>query len=136
MPTPPPDGSKFITEDGSSVEDQTLRNWALHCFNNYVDKDKIPDGEHVLNFVEENPPIYATNSEAKVRADRAVLTATYVVNWKVIPIEFRSYFDRALSRSLTEAAVALIEVGGKPSSLVLPKGANGMIKASLVSSAT
>jgi hypothetical protein len=128
----PPDGSTLTMEDGSLLEEENLKNWALHCFNTYVDKDQISDGEHTFNFLEQNPPIYTTISGNRVRAERIVLTATWGISRKLVPLEFRSYFDRARSRSVTEAGVALIEVGGKSSSLVLSRDETGMIRVSLV----
>jgi hypothetical protein len=117
------------------LESQMINNWALHCFNNYVNRDSLADGEHRLSFVEDNPAIYTTVEGAKIRATRMILTPTYVVDRKFFPFEFRTYFDRARSRSLIDAAVALVEVGGASTNLVLSKDATGVIKVSLIPSA-
>jgi hypothetical protein len=109
-----------------------ISDWALSCFNNYVDKEKIPDGEHTFLFIEDNPPIYTTIRRIRARATRVMFWPTYVLSREFIPLDFRSYFDRAKLQSISDAAVAKVEVGGTPASLVLSKDATGEIKVSVV----
>jgi hypothetical protein len=134
FPSQPSEGSVIMMEDGAPLEGQVANNWALYCFNTYVDKDNIPNGENTLTFVEDNPPIFSTHSGVRMRASRLILIPTYVVDRKFIPLEFKSYFDAAKSRLVTEAAVALVEVGNQSTNLILSKDTTGAIKVSLVPS--
>jgi hypothetical protein len=136
FPEQPPEGTVFTVENGTPLHDQMFRDWALLCFNNYVDKINIPDGQHTFLFVEDNPAIYTTIHGSRVRAIKLLLSPTYGVSRKFIPLEFRSYFDTARSRSVTDAAVARVEVGGTSASLVVSRDTTGAIKVSVVPAPT
>jgi hypothetical protein len=132
FPRDPPVGGRLLLADGNELNDQMLCNWAFHCFNNYVPNRNELIGNSTFSFVENNPPIFCDHNGTRMQAAQLVLNATYSVEQKLVPFEFRSYFDSARSRSVTKAAVARIEVGGKPASMVLSREDTGILKVTIV----
>jgi len=132
FPSNPIEGSRLLLTDGRAIDDQLLRNWAFHAFNNFVPNRNELSGKHTFNFVEKNPAIFADHSGTRMQAVELILNATYSVDHKLVPFEFRRYFDQAKSRSLATTAVARVEVGGKPASMMLSKEESGILKVTIV----
>jgi hypothetical protein len=133
FPHNPGEGSKLILADGTALNEQTLRNWAHHAFNNHVANRNELTGNHTFNFVELNPPIFIEHPGGRVQATELLFSPTYSIDRKLVPFEFRSYFDRAKARSVTTAAVARIDVGGKSASMVLSRDENsGIVTVTIV----
>jgi hypothetical protein len=109
-----------------------ISNWALSSVNAHLRDNHEIVGSYSCKFIDEGPPFYYENEGATIRAHRAVLTATYLIERKLAPFEFRIYFDMAKSRHVTNAAVALIEVGGVPANVVLSQDSSGQIKVFVV----
>jgi hypothetical protein len=129
---PLPEGSTVVYTDGRPFLKEAIGQMALNCFNNYVDKS-IPDGEHEFSFVQANPPLlftYANGIQLPVKM--AKLTAKYAIERVFVPFEIRRYFDMAKNKGITEAAIASIQLGNQPTSVVMATQADGSSKVSLV----
>jgi len=127
FPHNPGEGSKLVLADGSALNEQVLRDWAHHAFHNHVANRAELIGNQTFNFVELNPPIFLEHPEGRMQATKLHFCPTYSIDRRLVPFEFRSYFDRAKSRSITKAAVARIQVGDKAASMVLSRDENSGI---------
>lgn len=133
FPHDPGEGSKLLLADGIALTEQTLHDWAHHAFNNHVANRNELTGNHTFNFVETNPPIFIERPWGRMQAAELFFSPTYSIDRKLVPFEFRSYFDRASARSVTTAAVARIDIGGKSASMVLSRDDNsGIVTVTIV----
>jgi Restriction endonuclease len=129
----PGEGSRLVLADGSALNEQIWRNWARQAFHNYIANRNELTGNHTFNFVESNPAIFIEHPGGRIQATELVFSPTYSIDRKSVPFEFRSYFDRAKSRSITTAAVAQIEIEGRPANMVLSRDEkSGLVTVSIV----
>jgi hypothetical protein len=133
----PPEGWKSFLEDGAPVTPELIGAWAQQFFNFHLrETDLVGDITH--SFVDTEPAIHTLSAQGRrIMANRVTLTATYRIGRQLVPLDFRSYFDLAKNKSITDFAIAAIPLsGGEGANLVLSKEEDGSIKVTLVPTQT
>jgi hypothetical protein len=129
----PGEGAQLVLEDGSALTEQVFRDWAHHVFHNHVAGQDELTGNQTFNFVQLNPPIFLERPGGRMQATELRFCPTYSIERTLVPFEFRSYFDCAKSRSITNAAIARIQVGDKAASMILSRDeTSGMVTVGIV----
>jgi hypothetical protein len=133
-----PGGQKLLTlADGSAVTEQVFRNWAFHAFHTHVANRDELSGIHTLHFVEHNPAIFIDHPMGRMKATELLFSPTYNISRKLVPFEFRTYFDLAKSRAITAVAVAQVDVGGNTASMLLSRDeTSGIVTVAIIPTAS
>jgi hypothetical protein len=131
--TDPGEGRMLILADGSPVNEQVMRNWALHIFNTQLAGQTDLSGVHALHFVEYSPAIFIEHPAGRMQATELFFSPTYKISRTPVPFEFRTYFDQARPRTITAVAIAQVEVGQNKASMVLSRDTNsGKVRITIV----
>lgn len=118
-------------EEGNPFTKDCVGPIALRQLQTNKDLPATP-GNHVEKIREDAPPLYMTKGEQRTRATEAIITIEYTVKETRSPFEFRKYFDFGMSKAITEAEIAPIQIGDRAADFVLSTDDDGRISVSLV----
>jgi hypothetical protein len=118
-------------KDGRPLTNEAINQTALCALNTHHDLLPKEIGEHVVSF-NIRPDLYAVIDGRDYATCRIVFTVTFENRLTFAPFRFRSYNDEGTKKSITQAAIANVQVGDRAVDFVASTESDGSIMIAVV----